>query len=207
MKFGEFKNILLDNYKSVFPESLCVIELGALGGDTFFVNYYLAGDKSEFPNGYEQNDIFHIQFHILQPRSRFENAERLTDDTELSENLTLTVDNKTIFTKPENSYMAYGSVTLPFRKTVGNADKILTALLKYAEITKKTLTELYETDKLPTGQQQNIVDLVRSKLDLTENKKVEDIGYDYWGPKGMEPFEGKAFIQFYDGPRKVGVFS
>lgn len=40
-----------------------------------------------------------------------------------------------------------------------------------------------------------------------ESKKLEDIGYDYWGPKGMEPFEGKAFIQFYDGPRKVGVFS
>lgn len=207
MKFGEFKNILLDNYKSVFPESLCVIELGALGGDTFFVNYYLAGDKSEFPNGYEQNDIFHIQFHILQPRSRFENAERLTDDTELSENLTLTVDNKTIFTKPENSYMAYGSVTLPFRKTVGNADKILTALLKYAEITKKTLTELYEEEALPVNQQPNIVEFVVDKLGINETKKTEDIGYDYWGSKEMEPFEGKAYIEYYGGPRSFRMVS
>ena len=34
-----------------------------------------------------------------------------------------------------------------------------------------------------------------------EGKLYEEfIGYDYWGSKVMEPFEGKAFIEYYGGP-------
>ena len=54
---------------------------------------------------------------------------------------------------------------------------------KYAEVTKNTLTELYNTEQLPVGQQPNIVGLVADKLgisnkeggntEMKENKKVE----------------------------------
>lgn len=34
---------------------------------------------------------------------------------------------------------------------------------------------------------------------IKENFK-EDEGYDYWGSKVMEPFKGRAYIQYYGGP-------
>lgn len=69
-------------------------------------------------------------------------------------------------TKPDNDYMAYGSISLPFRRTVGTPEKIIDTLKRYAEIVKKTLTELYEEEALPVSQQSNIEELVASKLGL-----------------------------------------
>ena len=259
MKYIEFKDIVISNYKSIFPNSACTISLGAFGKDTFFVTYYLAGNQSEFPNGISQNDLFQISFHIMQKTEKYGDGIRLEDDTELPETLVLSVHQKIIKTKPNNEYMAYGNVSLPFRKTVGTPEKIVDTLKVYAEKVKKTLTELYETDALPVNQQPNIKELVASKLGINENKKdeskqvnnmkiefsktynkyqvitpngkvleefdtekeavdwaskqkdfivkKEDIGYDYWGPKEMEPFEGKAYIEYYGGPRTFRVAS
>ena len=173
MKFGEFKEKVISNYKEVFPYSACTVTLGALGGDTIFVNYYLAGNQSEFPNNISQNDLFDIQFFIRQGIDRNEDDSRLTDDSELVEPLTMEVNYKSIKTTPEKQYFAYGSVSLPFRKTVGNADKIVLTLKKYAEVTKITLEDLYKSDKLPANQQKNIVDLVKSKLGLADDTLTE----------------------------------
>lgn len=189
MKFSEFKELVKTNYNEIFPYSACTIDLGALGKDTVFVTYYLAGNQSEFPNKISQNDLFHISFHIMQKMKRYGDGIKLEDDTELPETLVLDVHQKTIMTKPDNDYMAYGSVSLPFRRTSGTPEKIIDTLKRYAEIVKKTLTELYEEDALPVGQQSNIKELVASKLGISETKKTEDIGYDYWGSKKMEPFE------------------
>lgn len=207
MNFREFKDVVTNNYKEIFPNSACTIGLGALGKDTFFVTYYLAGDKSEFPNGISQNDLFHISFHIMQKMERYGDGIKLEDETELPDTLILDVHQKTIMTKPDNDYMAYGSISLPFRRTAGTPEKIIDTLKRYAEIVKKTLTELYEEEALPVNQKPNIVEFVADKLGINETKKTEDIGYDYWGPKEMEPFEGKAYIEYYGGPRSFRMVS
>lgn len=202
MKFSEFKELVKVNYNNVFPKSACSISLGALGGDSAFIRYYLAGEQSEFPNNIAGNDLFHIMFCVRQTvKDDYGYSKKLEDDMELPDVLVLDVQQKTIATKPDNDYMAYGSISLPFRRTTGTPEKIIETLMKYNEIIKKTLTELYEEEALPVNQQPNIVEFVASKLGVSEIKKTEDIGYDYWGPKEMEPFEGKAFIQYYDGPR------
>lgn len=177
MKFSEFKNQIIANYKSVMPNSNCTIELSALGKDSCFVTYYLANDLSEVPNRISLNDLFHISFHIMQPKASLDVygvGTPLTDDTELPSSLTMEVMDKQIKTKPESEYLAYGSVTLPFRKTVGKPEGIIAVLLKYAEKVKETLTDLYEEDKLPTNQQPNIVELVKSKLGIQDTDIVEE---------------------------------
>ena len=191
MKFKEFKELVKTNYNSVFPNSACTIGLGALGKDTFFVTYYLAGDQSEFPNGISQNDLFHISFHIMQKMERYGDGIKLEDETELPDTLILDVHQKTIMTKPDNEYMAYGSISLPFRRTVGTPEKIIDTLMKYNEIIKKTLTELYEEEALPVNQQPNIVEFVASKLGISETKKTE--GYEITGTWDPHPEIGKSY--------------
>ena len=71
MKFGDFKNSIINNYNEVFPNSACTVTLGALGGDTAFVTYYLAGNQSEFPNNIAQNDLFNIQFKFIHMKEFF----------------------------------------------------------------------------------------------------------------------------------------
>lgn len=183
MTYAEFKNSIETMYKSVFPSSACDISIGPLGGDSIYVTYYLAGDQSEFPNRIALNDLFDITFCIFQDNVRYGDGVKLTDDTEMPEALVLDVNHKSIKTAPENQYMAYGSVSLPFRKTKGTPDKILSTLQRYAEITKQTLTELYELEKLPTNQHPEVIEFVKGKLGLTESKqkdfvvKKEDVEY------------------------------
>lgn len=175
MTYAEFKNSIETMYKSVFPSSACDISIGPLGGDSIYVTYYLAGDQSEFPNRIALNDLFDITFCIFQDNVRYGDGVRLTDDTEMPEALVLDVNHKSIKTAPENQYMAYGSVSLPFRKTKGTPDKILSTLQRYAEITKQTLTELYELEKLPTNQHPEVIEFVKGKLGLTESKQVNNM--------------------------------
>lgn len=179
MTYAEFKNSIETMYKSVFPSSACDISIGPLGGDSIYVTYYLAGDQSEFPNRIALNDLFDITFCIFQDNVRYGDGVKLTDDTEMPEALVLDVNHKSIKTAPENQYMAYGSVSLPFRKTKGTPDKILNTLQRYAEITKQTLTELYELEKLPTNQHPEVIEFVKGKLGLTESKQVNNMKIKY----------------------------
>lgn len=179
MTYAEFKNSIETMYKSVFPSSACDISIGPLGGDSIYVTYYLAGDQSEFPNRIALNDLFDITFCIFQDNVRYGDGVKLTDDTEMPEALVLDVNHKSIKTAPENQYMAYGSVSLPFRKTKGTPDKILSTLQRYAEITKQTLTDLYNSGKLPTNQHPEVIEFVKGKLGLTESKQVNNMKIKY----------------------------
>lgn len=274
MTFAEFKEQVNTLYKAEFPNSACSVSKGALGRDTFFITFYLAGNQSEFPNRIAQNDLLNISFHILQNVGRYDDGIEIKDDVELPDTLILDAFDKSILTKPDNKYMAYGSISLPFRKTTGTPEKILETLKRYIAKIKSTLVDLYHNDQVPDDRKE----FVASKLGLTESKKVEDVeyiskdeldkmpddykttvgdtikyswedkemlrkkykelgyeetdpmimarddkygtvlkpvkvkkdedtGYDYWGPKTMKPFEGKAFIQYYGGPRKYGIFN
>lgn len=172
MLYGEFKNRVEEIYHSKFPESLVVTNLGALGQDTFFITMYLAKDKSEFSNGIAMNDIFHISFYIYGANKDYETRNKLTDDTELDENLIMEVHENSITVKPDNDYMAYGFERLPFRKTKGNADKILATLEKYTDVLYNTLERLYNEDKIHSNHKE----LVAQKLNknINESKLIED---------------------------------
>lgn len=152
--FEELKNQIIDAYHSVLPNCGCTVEKGALGKDTFFVTFYLAKDNSEFPNKIAQNDLFNISFFIT-PDTRDINL-----DKQLPETFNLEVNGNTILTKPDNQYMAYGSVRVPLRKVSGSPDKIVQAITKYAQKTKEVLEKLVNDDKIPEDRKE----LVISKL-------------------------------------------
>jgi len=63
-------------------------------------------------------------------------------------------------TKPDNQYMAYGSVRVPLRKVSGSPDKIVQTITKYAQKTKEVLEKLVNDDKIPEDRKE----LVISKL-------------------------------------------
>lgn len=173
MTFAEFKEQVNALYKAEFPNSACSVSKGALGRDTFFITFYLAGNQSEFPNRIAQNDLLNISFHILQNVGRYEDGIEIKDDVELPDTLILDAFDKSILTKPDNKYMAYGSISLPFRKTTGTPEKILETLKRYIAKIKSTLVDLYHNDQVPDDRKE----FVASKLGLTESKKVEDVEY------------------------------
>lgn len=172
MTFAEFKEQVNALYKAEFPNSACSVSKGALGRDTFFITFYLAGNQSEFPNRIAQNDLFNISFHILQNVGRYDDGIEIKDDVELPDTLILDAFDKSILTKPDNKYMAYGSISLPFRKTTGTPEKILETLKRYIAKIKSTLVDLYHNDQVPDDRKE----FVASKLGLTESKK-EDVEY------------------------------
>lgn len=132
MTFNEFRNKLVEIYYSKFPNSLCSVRLYKVLGRSIVIDCFLANDKSELSGGYWQNDMFKISFWIHNMPNDFE-----VDDV-LPNVMTMTNDSSQILIVPENSYLAYDSVKVPFRKTVGNADKLISAFKKY-------VNRLYDT--------------------------------------------------------------
>lgn len=154
--YDELKTQIESAYHSVFPNSMCLVNKGALGKDTFFITFYLAGDKSEFPNGIAMNDAFNIDFYVT-PNNR---DVELDIDQKLPETLTIEVGHNSILTTPDSPYMAYGSERVPLRKVSGTPEKIVQTITKYAQKTKDVLNKVVTEDRIPKDR----IELVNSKL-------------------------------------------
>lgn len=154
--YAEISKAIQDAYHSVLPDCGCSVSKGALGKDTFFITFYLAGNNSEFPNGISQNDLFRIGFYI-RPDSRDAN---LDIDAKLPETLTMEVTDNSILTKPDNKYMAYGSERVPLRKVSGTPEKLVQTITKYAQKVKDILNKLVAEDRIPNDR----IELVKAKL-------------------------------------------
>lgn len=127
MTFNEFRDEIIEIYHNKFPDSLCSVKLVKMLGRAITIDCFLVKDKSELSGGYWQNDMFKISFWIHNMPNDFE-----VDDV-LPDVMTLTNDSSQILIVSENSYLAYDSVKVPFRKTVGNADKLISAFKKYVD--------------------------------------------------------------------------
>lgn len=129
MKYGEFKNNLIEIYNKVFRKSKVQVVANNNLYKCIYINCYLANDKTELANGYAENDMFHIWFEIDTENGEFK--EKITDDMELPENLVLSNNSNMIKIIPENKFMVYSNDKVAFRKTKGNAEKILKSFEKY----------------------------------------------------------------------------
>jgi hypothetical protein len=127
MTFEGFKARLQEIYHSKFPNSLCSVKLVKMLGRAITIDCFLANDVSELFHSYWQNDMFKISFWIHNLPKDFEINSPMPDV------MTLTNDSSQILIVPENSYLAYSAVKVPFRKTVGNADKLISAFKKYVD--------------------------------------------------------------------------
>ena len=132
-------------YKEVFKNSKIALSRSSFKKDVLFIQLYLAQSENEEINGYFDNDMFGITLKVT------ENGEN---------NYIMEKLSSSYLTKPTSEYMVYGRRQLPFRKTQGNEDKIITTFKKYVENLHKALLEDLEQGNI----HENHLELVKEKL-------------------------------------------
>ena len=161
MTNGEFVSRIEELYHSYFPDSACQATLQVMTGDPFCsIKCWIAKDSSEVSSNIMGNDLFHVVFFIW-------NFDSKNPEDAVPSDLELEPHQRSIKTIPENKYMVYGAERLPFRKTKGDANKILKTLDKYFKTLYDTTVRLAEEDKIPSAPheiQNN--EFVRSKLGI-----------------------------------------
>lgn len=146
MKFAEFKNQIQNAYTSKFPESLCDCSIHNSFGGFISINCFLGASREEFQHYISQNDAINIRLNIDLPK----NAERWNMETELPDVLTITVSSHAIKHKPpeELSYLYCCYTNVTFRKTTGNAEKIIKTFAKFVDRIYNGISEQYKAGNL-----------------------------------------------------------
>ena len=139
------ENKLTEIYKEIFKNSKIELSRSDLAKNVLWVQLYLAQNEQEEINGYFDNDIFGITLKIRENGENDYTMEKL---------------NSSYLIKPTNEYMAYGRRRLPFRKTRGDEDKIITTFKKYVGNLHKALLEDLEQGNI----HENHLELVKEKL-------------------------------------------
>jgi len=98
--------------------------------------------------------MFKICFWIHDIPNNFEPDDIMPDT------MTLTNSNSYMLLTPPDHYLAYGSVKIPFRKTVGNADKIINAFKKYVD----RLYDIVNQQIAEGNIHKNFQDIVNAKI-------------------------------------------
>lgn len=132
-------------YKEVFKNSKIALSRSSFKKDVLFIQLYLAQSENEEINGYFDNDMLGITLKVT------ENGEN---------NYIMEKLSSSYLTKPTSKYMVYGRRQLPFRKTQGNEDKIITTFKKYVGNLHKALLEDLEQGNI----HENHLELVKEKL-------------------------------------------
>ena len=152
MYFEEFKNQVLEMYKSKFPKSNCRCVISNCLGKTIYIDFFLSENLNECPHNIEINDCFNIGFFIRLPRS-FDEAFELPEEIELN------CREKAYKIKSANRFLCFDHKKLSFRKTSGSPEKILTSLGKFIDKLYKSFMEDFNSGNLLDFD----MDLVRSK--------------------------------------------
>ena len=154
MTISEFLTAVKEVYAKYFPDSVCGAKFSSSVTPSIFINCYLAGNQSELSGGYAVNDLFHCSLCI------FIKDRKATKDSLFGEQTLEMANGSSILTKPDNKYCVYGSVKVPFRKTTGDAKKLLNYFDKYVRKIRDVLKEQLAADNIPN----DYVDLVKQKL-------------------------------------------
>ena len=109
-----------------------------VGIKSIYAECYLAKDESEVPHRILDNDTFRIKFSI----------ETLENFNDLPDVMIIEWYYKSIKLNPSDDFYYCDFKQLPFRKTKGNADKILKTLDRYFKLLKDILIEELENDNI-----------------------------------------------------------
>lgn len=135
--------VLVEDHKQRFNGGYAAVNFAALGQDTVFFNSTLYAPEF-WPNNTSHNDP--MKEHIM--------IEKVGDDEYVA---TLDGGRLTIWPRPEDKYMAYSSVKCGFRKTKGNAEKIIKSILKWQQKRIDLVKELKA--EIPHIEQSNLKDI------------------------------------------------
>lgn len=141
MTVSEFMDSIEDTYNKYFPNSYCAVKFSKNLGKTIWIDCYLAKNNKEVSNGYFANDMFSVSFHIYLP----DDAE---PSSAMPDSVALESTNSWIKVKPSNKYLAFDARKIPFRKSTGNAEKIIGAFDRYVKKLYTIVSEEFENDNI-----------------------------------------------------------
>ena len=146
MKYKEFENEIKAVYAAKFPKSLCTCTLIKGFGKYIFIDCYLGAGDDEFPHRIAENDAIYTKLTIDLPRN-------WTEETELPETMTLEAIRNSIKHKPpqDESYLYCKYTKVSFRKTTGDAEKIIKAFTRFVDRLHNEISEQYANDNLLPG--------------------------------------------------------
>lgn len=143
MKYRELENEIKAAYAAKFDKSICLCVLNMTLGGFISIDCYLAGNTDEFPHRIAENDAISVKLNIDLPRG-------WKHDDELPDTMTLEAIRNSIKHKPpqDESYFYCKYTKVSFRKTTGDAEKIIKAFTRFVDRLHKEISEQYANDNL-----------------------------------------------------------
>lgn len=144
MKFKEFQDRIMTAYAAKFPKSLCTCTLIKGFGKYIIIDCYLGAGDDEFPHRIAENDAIYTKLTIDLPTRNW------TEENELPDTMTLEAIRNSIKHKPpqDESYLYCKYTNIPFRRTTGDAEKIIKVFTRFVDRLHKKISEQYANDNL-----------------------------------------------------------
>ncbi len=150
MKYNEFENEIKAVYAAKFPKSLCTCE-PIKGFDRRTPGYviikcFLGAGVDEFPHRISENDAISVMFNIDLSRG-------WTLESDMPDTMILEAIRNSIKHKPpqDESYLYCKYTKVSFRKTTGDAEKIIKAFTRFVDRLHNEISEQYANDNLLPG--------------------------------------------------------
>jgi len=143
MKFKEFQDRIMAVYAAKFPKSLCACRFISGFGKYITIDCYLGAGDDEFPHRIKENDAIYTKLSINLPRN-------WTEENELPDTMTFEAIRNSIKHKPpqDESYFYCKYTKVSFRRTTGDAEKIIKAFTRFVDRLHKKISEQYANDNL-----------------------------------------------------------
>lgn len=141
MKFSDFKTEIEKVFAEKFGKSYCGCKIYKCLGKSITIDCHLAENTNECPHGISGNDMMHISFAIRLP-------DRWNESDELPENITMEVRKNSIKVKPTADYLYCDYKKASYRKTSGNAEKMIATFGKFVDQLYTLIKEEYQAENL-----------------------------------------------------------
>lgn len=135
MKFAEFTENIKQVYSGKFAHSACIVRPYVFFGRYICIDCMLAENLNEVSGRIAGNDMFKITFCINLP----DNFNFEID--ELPENLTMEAKVNSYIIKPENEYLYCNYKKIPYKKSKGTAEKLVSVFGKFVDKLHAQLVE------------------------------------------------------------------
>lgn len=155
---NDFITEVENSYLKYFTNSKIIVKLDTRLYKNIYVKCLLSNNINECSSRIIENDMMSISFMIDQ-EGRELNKDINTESV-LPTNLQIKVLDNSYLIKPENQYLCYSRRKLNYRKTKGDAKKIINTLDKYFNKLHEELKKDIENNNI----HDNHIDLLKSKL-------------------------------------------
>lgn len=158
MTIQSFMDKVKNTYNKYFPKSLCSVQFDRNLYSSIGISCFMAKTISECNHNIWMNDPLSLRLSIDHNGKAF--AKDITNESEIPDDLILTVWYNHYRIKPEDKYLCFSSRNVSCRKTSGNADKMITVMDKWFSQLKTQLQNDLDNDMIHKDHEQ----LIRSKL-------------------------------------------